>query len=280
MKVKIKNFNARLPVRGTSGAVGYDLAAAEAAIVPAHGKCLVKTGLAMALPTGCYGRIAPRSGLALKKFIDIGAGVIDADYRGEVGVILFNFSDQDFVVNMGDRIAQIIFEKIKTPQIKELDSLEGTDRGAGGYGSTGKDAVQQNKEITQDPSLMTRNDQMDNSVESKMKPKGMNDAVKDKTPLSQSRRLITARQLSKLAKGDNPVFLAIVRSTDEAPQMKNRNKRSSARVAQFAAAHGMSEGRKRSINKKEGPNKNIITVAERERQVLDSVFVDHRERLE
>ena len=95
----------------------------------------------MALPTGCYGRIAPRSGLALKKFIDIGAGLIDADYRGEVGVILFNFSDQDFVVNMGDRIAQIIFEKIKTPQIKELDSLEGTDRGAGGYGSTGKDAV-------------------------------------------------------------------------------------------------------------------------------------------
>ena len=62
--------------------------------------------------------------------------------------------------------------------------------------------------------------------------------------------------------------------------MKNRNKRSSARVAQFAAAHGMSEGRKRSINKKEGPNKNITTVAERERQVLDSVSVDHRERLE
>ena len=127
MKVKRTNVNARLPVRGTSGAAGYDLAAAEAAVVPAHGKCLVKTGLAMALPTGCYGRIAPRSGLALKKFIDIGAGVIDADYRGEVGVILFNFSDQDFVVNMGDRIAQIIFEKIKTPQIKELDSLEGTN---------------------------------------------------------------------------------------------------------------------------------------------------------
>ena len=119
VKVKRTNVNARLPVRGTSGAAGYDLAAAEAAVVPVHGKCLEKTDLAMALPTGCYGRIAPRSGLALKKFIDIGAGVIDADYRGEVGVILFNFSDQDFVVNMGDRIAQIIFEKIKTPQIKE-----------------------------------------------------------------------------------------------------------------------------------------------------------------
>ena len=91
----------------------YDLSAAQAAVVPAHGKCLVKTGLKMALPTGCYGRIASRSGLAIKKFIDIGPGVTDADYRGEVGVILFIFSDQEFVVNMGDRIAQIIFEKIR-----------------------------------------------------------------------------------------------------------------------------------------------------------------------
>ena len=71
----------------------------------------MKTGLSMALPPGCYGRIAPRSGLALKKFIDIGAGVIDSDYRGELGVILFNFGDEDFVVNMGDRIAQLILKK-------------------------------------------------------------------------------------------------------------------------------------------------------------------------
>ena len=96
----------------------------------------------MALPPGCYGRVAPRSGLALKKSIDIGAGVIDSDYRGEVGVILFNFGNKDFIVNMGDRIAQLIFEKIKTPKIKETDELEGTDRGIGGYGSTGMKAVQ------------------------------------------------------------------------------------------------------------------------------------------
>ena len=113
--VKRVNVNAKLPVRGTSGVARYDLSAAQAAVVPAHGKCLVKTSLQMALPTGCYGRIAPRSGLALKKFIDIGAGVIDTDYRGEVGVVLFNFGSEDFVVNMGDRIAQLIFEKIKTP---------------------------------------------------------------------------------------------------------------------------------------------------------------------
>ena len=71
--VKRTNVNARLPVRGTSGSVGYNLAAAQAAVVPAHSKCLVKTGLAMALPPGCYGRIALRSALALKQFIGIGA---------------------------------------------------------------------------------------------------------------------------------------------------------------------------------------------------------------
>ena len=117
------HVNARLPVQGTSGAAGYDMSTAQSAIVPAHGKCLVKTGVKMALPTGCYGRIAPRSGLAIKKYINIGAGVIDADYRGEVGAILFNFSDEDFVVNQGDRIAQIIFEKIKDPRNKRVSQF-------------------------------------------------------------------------------------------------------------------------------------------------------------
>ena len=84
VKVKRVNVNAKLPVRGTKGATGYDLAIAQAAVVPAHGNCLVKTGLAMALPLGCYGRVAPRSGLALKKSIDIGAGVIGPDYRGDL----------------------------------------------------------------------------------------------------------------------------------------------------------------------------------------------------
>ena len=105
------DVNAKLPMRGTEEAAGYDLATAQAAVLPAHGKCLVKTSLAMALPPGCYGRIAPRSGLALKRFIDVGAGVIDADYHGEVGVILFNFDNEAFVVNMGYRIAQLILKK-------------------------------------------------------------------------------------------------------------------------------------------------------------------------
>ena len=79
LRVKGMNVNAKLPVRSSTGAAEYDLSTAQSAVIPAHGKCLVKTGLAISMPPGCYGRIAPRSGLATKKFIDVGAGVIDSD---------------------------------------------------------------------------------------------------------------------------------------------------------------------------------------------------------
>ena len=105
--------------------------------IPAKGKGLVKTGLAISFPAGLYARITPRSGLALKWFIDVGAGVIDSDYRGEVGVVLFNHGDQDFQVKMGDRIAQLILEKIDTPPVEEVQDLGNTVRGTGGFGSTG-----------------------------------------------------------------------------------------------------------------------------------------------
>ena len=94
---KLKN-SAAIPKRATEGAAGYDLASAEETVVPEKGKTVVKTGISIATPEGCYGRIAPRSGLAVKKYIDVGAGVIDSDYRGEVGVVLFNHSDEDFEV--------------------------------------------------------------------------------------------------------------------------------------------------------------------------------------
>lgn len=81
---------------------------------------------------------APRSGLALKNFIDVGAGVIDSDYRGPLGVLLFNFSDEPFQVRIGDRIAQLIIERISTPEVAIVDELPTTDRGAGGFGSTGQ----------------------------------------------------------------------------------------------------------------------------------------------
>jgi dUTP pyrophosphatase len=83
------------------------------------------------------GRIAPRSGLAAKNFIDTGAGVIDADYRGQVKVLLFNHSDVDFVVKEHDRVAQLVLERIYTPEVVEVQELEDSVRGQGGFGSTG-----------------------------------------------------------------------------------------------------------------------------------------------
>ncbi|GMF17210.1 unnamed protein product [Phytophthora lilii] len=139
LRVKKLSAAAVLPSRGSSLAAGLDLAAAADALIPAGGKGLVKTDLAVAVPAGCYARVAPRSGLALKKFIDTGAGVIDADYRGNVGVILFNHSAEDFAVKRGDRVAQLILEKIAYPEVREVDDIEDTARGAGGFGSTGVD---------------------------------------------------------------------------------------------------------------------------------------------
>ncbi|GAA5834244.1 hypothetical protein JCM11251_000580 [Rhodosporidiobolus azoricus] len=128
---------AKLPIRGSALAAGYDISAAEDKVVPAQGKALISTGLAIAVPEGTYGRVAPRSGLASKHMIDTGAGVIDADYRGEVKVLLFNLSKEDFQVKSGDRIAQLILERIATPDVQEVASLSETQRGAGGFGSTG-----------------------------------------------------------------------------------------------------------------------------------------------
>mmetsp|Transcript_23667 Transcript_23667/g.39058 ORF Transcript_23667/g.39058 Transcript_23667/m.39058 type:complete len:191 (-) Transcript_23667:272-844(-) len=133
---RISEF-ATLPIRGTPYAAGYDLAAAHECIIPAHGKGLVKTDLAIHVPDGCYGRIAPRSGLAWKNFIDVGAGVIDADYRGNVGVLLFNHGEAELKVARGDRVAQLILERIATPEVIEVADLEDSARGAGGFGSTG-----------------------------------------------------------------------------------------------------------------------------------------------
>ena len=106
-------------------------------LVSAKGKALVPTDLSVQLPPGTYGRMAPRSGLAVKHFIDIGAGVIDRDYRGSLGVVLFNFGENDFQVRRGDRIAQLVVEKIEMCEIKEVEELDESIRGANGYGSTG-----------------------------------------------------------------------------------------------------------------------------------------------
>ncbi|CAI5703800.1 unnamed protein product [Peronospora effusa] len=139
LRIKKMTPNAILPTRGSELAAGLDLSAAYDAVIPANGKGLVKTDLIIAVPDGCYARVAPRSGLALIKSIDTGAGVIDADYRGNLGVILFNHSTDDFPIKRGDRVAQLILEKIEYPEILEVDEIEETVRGAGGFGSTGVD---------------------------------------------------------------------------------------------------------------------------------------------
>lgn len=97
----------------------------------------MQTGIHIALPEGHYGRVAPRSGLAVKHGIDVGAGVVDSDYRGLLGIVLFNFGTEDFQLHAGDRIAQLVIEKISNPEVEEVESLEATERGSGGFGSTG-----------------------------------------------------------------------------------------------------------------------------------------------
>ncbi|PSS27880.1 hypothetical protein M430DRAFT_24271 [Amorphotheca resinae ATCC 22711] len=135
--IKKLSEKGRLPTRGSAFAAGYDLYAARDTVVPARGKVLVDTDISMAVPAGTYGRIAPRSGLASKHMIDTGAGVIDADYRGQVKVLLFNHGEADFEVKEGDRVAQLVLERIYTPEVVEVEELEESVRGAGGFGSTG-----------------------------------------------------------------------------------------------------------------------------------------------
>ncbi|XP_066132581.1 deoxyuridine 5'-triphosphate nucleotidohydrolase, mitochondrial isoform X2 [Saccopteryx bilineata] len=112
--------HATAPTKGSARAAGYDLYSAYDYTVPPMEKTLVKTDIQIALPAGCYGRVAPRSGLAAKHFIDVGAGVIDEDYRGNIGVVLFNFGKEEFEVKKGDRIAQLICERIFYPEIEEV----------------------------------------------------------------------------------------------------------------------------------------------------------------
>jgi dUTP pyrophosphatase len=139
--VKKLHPNAKMPVRATPGDAGADLCALEkGALLPGE-RTLVDTGLSMEIPVGYYGRIAPRSGLAVKYGIDVMAGVLDSTYRGPVKVCLVNLSNgataRDFRWEAGDRIAQLIIEKCALPTFEEVIELSTTIRGAGGFGSTG-----------------------------------------------------------------------------------------------------------------------------------------------
>lgn len=127
---------ALLPTRGSPSAAGLDLYSIEAISLKPKERRLIPTGLAVAIPEGCYGRLAPRSGLATQKGIDVLAGVIDADYRGEIGCLLYNAGEETIDLPAQTRICQLIIEKIITPDAVWVDSLADTSRGSGGFGST------------------------------------------------------------------------------------------------------------------------------------------------
>lgn len=118
---------------------GADLAAAEEKTIPPLSRATIKTGLAVEIPEGYYGRIAPRSGLAHKHGIDVLAGVLDSSYRGEIRVILYNTDKEEpFQIRSGDRIAQLIVERHYNFDFVEVEDLSSTDRGEAGFGSSGK----------------------------------------------------------------------------------------------------------------------------------------------
>ena len=142
MKVKVVNTSQhKLPHYSTIASAGMDLRAnLESSIVlmPLE-RTVVKTGIYIELPVGYEAQIRPRSGLALKKGIAVlnSPGTIDADYRGEIGVILINLSSEEFIINNGERIAQMVISKHEQAEWLEVNTLEKTERGADGYGSTG-----------------------------------------------------------------------------------------------------------------------------------------------
>ena len=131
-----------VPKRGSALAAGYDLFCYtdKDILIESSGKARIPTGISVELPHNSYGRVAPRSGLTWNKFLDVGAGVVDEDYRGEILVILFNFSKENVVIKNGDKIAQLIVERIMPtePVVYEPDQeLSETNRGESGFGSTG-----------------------------------------------------------------------------------------------------------------------------------------------
>ena len=134
--------NAVLPAKGSEGAAGYDLYSTEDVTLTPGSRHVVPTGVCMKIPPTHYARVAPRSGLAVRYGIDVGAGVVDSDYRGEIMVLLCNNGTRDITLSSGSRIAQIIFERIASPSFivqtqSTFKDSDKTSRDTGGFGSTG-----------------------------------------------------------------------------------------------------------------------------------------------
>jgi len=137
LRVKKLHPDAILPTRGSLLAAGLDLYCLEDVVLPARSTTLVRTGLAVAFSSDYYLRIAPRSGVSVRTGLIVNAGVIDSDYRGEIKIVFNNVFDQDVTFSKGDKVAQVILEQIAMVYVEEVSELEETDRGDGGFGSTG-----------------------------------------------------------------------------------------------------------------------------------------------
>ncbi len=137
LKVMRLSDKARLPTRGSPFSAGMDLYSTVNLIIDPGKNAVVSTDIAIITPPGTYGRVAPRSGLATNHGINVGAGVIDIDYRGPLYVVLFNHSSVPFCICCGDRVAQLICEKIVYPTVEEVTTLDCTTREKNGFGSSG-----------------------------------------------------------------------------------------------------------------------------------------------
>ena len=202
------------------------------------------------------------------------AGVVDSDYCGEVGVLLFNHGDQDFDVKMGDRIAQLILEKINTPPVKEVQDLDDTRRGTGGFGSTGVKSGNDTNQISEEKEMNDKNERIGEKKEVMVKNETLKGRIgndrtrtmkKTKTEgsskLSRERQIISVKQLKKLVKKKTPVFLAVVWGQE------NRK----VNVAVKSESIGLTEGKKRDLMKKLGLKKRFLSVEEREEEILSRV---------
>jgi len=137
LQIKRLTLDAILPTRASPGSVGYDLYSLNDMVIQPSSREIVSTCVCATVPSGCYGRIAPRSGLSVKYGIHVGAGVIDPDYTGELKVNLFNLGTIPYEIKQGERIAQLILEKCMTPFVQEVSELKLTMRANRGFGSTG-----------------------------------------------------------------------------------------------------------------------------------------------
>ncbi len=138
LNIKKLDEDAIIPTKANRLDAGYDLYAFHGTILQKHAHKLIKTGISMAIPEGYVGLIWPRSGMAYKHGIDVFAGVIDSSYRGEIGVVLYNSQYSNYSIEKGDRIAQILFQKVEDFDLHVVENLDDTSRGVGGFGSSGK----------------------------------------------------------------------------------------------------------------------------------------------